>query len=255
METGDDDEVDTAGKDVLSRLGAAIIVCALSGCGSDAPPGDAGKTANTARFEFVLTRTDRPGRLLMSGSYDYTTKEGSLTVKLDGTEELEDDVPTEVRFFGERYYSEQKWEGKTYWVAETEDVGIGYPEELIVPFPGSDVDPTRALDLILAVGDEEELGDEEVRGSATTHYRVKLDPKDLSRELGGRPLDEAGGPFPVDVWADDEGRLRRIRLVEEETATLLYDFFDFGVSVDVERPPADQVVTQAEFDRLEEDNG
>jgi hypothetical protein len=223
----------------------------LAGCGSQPPVGEGGEEADTARFELVMTRTDKQGRLVMSGSYDYARRQGSMTAKLLGTEAAETDVPTEVRFFGDRYYSENEWEGKTYWVAERDDDGTGYPSEVIVPFPGSDLDSRRALELILAAGEEKELGDEEVRGTAATHYRVKLDPKALSRELGGRPLDEEDGPFAINVWADDAGRVRRIRL-EEETATLTYEFFDFGVSVDVERPPTDQVVTGAEFERITE---
>jgi hypothetical protein len=248
--------VATAGKDLLSRVGVAVcLLFVLPGCGSGADTGEDGDTADTARFELVMTRTDRPGRLVLKGSYDYAREQGSLTSKLEGTEGAGTDIPSEVRFFGDRYYSESAWEGKTYWVADEDDLGIGYPAEVIVPFPGADVDPKASLELILGAGEEQERGQEEIRGTATTHYLVRLDPADLSRELDGRPLDPEAGPFPVDVWADDAGRVRRIRMVEEETSTLVYDFFDFGVSVDVERPPADQVVTQAEFDRLHEDSG
>jgi hypothetical protein len=208
--------------------------------------------ADTARFELVITRMDRPGRLFMEGTYDYRRREGSLTAKLEGTEDSDTDTPNEVRYFGEHLYAAQELDGTTFWVEDNRDdeQGTGYPNEVIVPFPESDRDPKQALALILAAGDEQELGQEELGGTETTHYRVKLEPKDLSRELNGRLLDEAAGPFSVDVWADDAARLRRIRIVEAEEATLTYDFFDFGVEVDVERPPADQVVTQAEFARI-----
>ena len=252
METGDDDEVDTAGKDLLSRLG--ITVCfslLLAGCGSQ-PGATEGETADSSRFELTITRTDREGRLVVTGAYDYRRRQGSMRARLEGTDDAEGDVATEVRFFGKRYYSEQEWEGKTYWVVDMEDEGVGYPDEVIVPFPEADVDPKESLALILAAGEEEDRGESDVRGAATTHYRVKLTPENLSRELDGRRLDETGGPFAIDVWADDARRVRRIRLVEEGTATLTYDFFDFGVAVDVERPPADRIVSQREFDRLTE---
>lgn len=229
---------------------AATLAMATAGCGSESAAMDEGETADTARFELVITRTGREGRLVMSGSYDYVRREGALTGKLEGTKDADTDVPTEVRFFGDRAYIEMEHEDKSYWTVDEDDTGIGYPDEAIIPSPEGELDPKEALRVILAAGDEQERGREEVRGDSTTHYRVKLAPKDVSRELGGRRLDAEAGPFTADVWADDAGRVRRIRI--DEDGTLTYEFFDFGVEVDVDRPTADEVITQAEFDKLTE---
>jgi hypothetical protein len=231
---------------------AATLAMAAAGCGSDASARDEGDTADTARYELVVTRTDKEGRLVLSGSYDYVRRQGTMAVKLEGTQDAGADAPTEARYFGDRHYVGQEHEGRLYWVVEQEEDGVGYPDEEIVPGPGSDVDPKEALRVILAAGEEEELGREEVRGAETTHYRVELDPKDLSRELGGRALDEAAGRLTADVWADEANRVRRIRILEEDTSRLTYEFWDFGTEVDVERPPADQVLTPREFDCLTE---
>jgi hypothetical protein len=233
---------------------AATLAMAAAGCGSDASARDEGDTADTARYELVVTRTDKEGRLVLNGSYDYVRRQGTMAVKLEGTDDAGTDSPTEASYFGDRYYVEQEHEGKLYWVVEREEDGVGYPDEEIVPGPESDVDPKEALRVILAAGHEQERGREEVRGAETTHYRVELHPQDLTRELGGKSLDDAGGPFTADVWADDANRVRRIRTVEEETATLTYEFWDFGTEVEVERPPADRVLTQREFDCLVEPN-
>ena len=237
-----------AGKDLL-RLALALCTCVLLGCGSGPAAGRDDRTADTARVELVITRSDREGQLVLSGSHDYVRERGSVTVKLEGTEDAETDTPTEVRYFGERFYREMPWAGRTYWVSETEESGIGHLDQVIVPFVGGELDPRAALRVILDAGNEEQLGQEELRGAATTHYRVRLEPDDVRRELDGRPLDEAAGPLTTEVWGDDAKRLRRIRLIEE-TATLTYDFFDFGVEVDVERPPEEKIVTAAEFDRI-----
>ena len=188
----------------------------------------------------------------MSGAYDYRRREGSVTAELEGTEDADTDTPTEVRFFGDRFYSEMPWEGKTYWVFDTEDRGIGHLDQVVVPFPGGELDPKEALRAILARGNPDELEREDLRGTSTTRYRVRLEPKDVSSELGGRPIDVEAGQLEAEVWGDDADRLRRIRIADQD-ATLTYEFFDFGVDVDVERPPQDQVVTPAEFDRITED--
>jgi hypothetical protein len=246
--------VAAAGKDVLRGLGSALFFAlALVGCGSGPAADSDGGSSDTARVELVITRSDREGRFVMSGSYDYRQRQGSVNVKLEDTDDADTDPPTEVRFFGERFYSKTPWLGKTYWVSDTEDPGVGHIDQVVVPFAGGEVDPKEALRVILASDKPEELGREDLLGAETTHYRVRLEPKDVSTELNGRPLDLEAGPLAAEIWADDTERLRRIRIVEEE-ATLTYDFFEFGVEVDVERPPDDQIVTPAEFDRITEGN-
>ena len=240
----------------MAAAGAQVLIAAsvlvLAGCGSGATARSEDATADTARLELVITRGGREGRLALRGIYDYRRRQGSLTTTLEGKAGATADTPTEVRFFGDRQYSEFESDGTTYWVAGSEGIGIGYPAAAIVPFPEGDADPKESLDRILAAGEEVELGRDEVRGAETTHYRVQVEPKRLSTKVG-RPLDLAGGPFSVDVWADDAERVRRLRVVEDEAAaTLTYEFFDFGVDVDVERPSADQIVTPEELDRISE---
>lgn len=66
----------------------------------------------------------------------------------------------------------------------------------------------------------ENRGTEDVRGTRTTHYRVKIDPAQAAanapeelREAvrsSVRPL--GSDTVPDDVWLDGRGRLRKIRL-------------------------------------------
>jgi hypothetical protein len=124
-------------------------------------------------------------------------------------------------------------------------------------------DPAQYLDSLSdAEGDVEELGTEELRGTQVTHYRVLVDADylaDLSEEE--RAELEAQGPlptgeFPLEVWIDDERTIHRFLMtidggsVTQEsldgteafgTMTMQFDFFDFGDSVEIEAPPADQV--------------
>lgn len=101
-------------------------------------------------------------------------------------------------------------------------------------------------------------GKESLRGEDTDRYHLTLDSdlmtESILAELGGTV--EAG---TADVWVDGRGRARRIRwsldvsLTEAglspraATTTQTMEFFDFGVSVKVEEPRAENVVRLAEF--------
>jgi hypothetical protein len=128
---------------------------------------------------------------------------------------------------------------------------------------------TNTLQYLRGVSEDgiEEIGEEDVRGTETTHYRAEIDVdkvveqlrdadiSDDARELAEKGLEQfEGGTIPTDVWIDDDGRARRqdveMRLrVEGETLDVRtrVEMFDFGVEVDVEAPPADEVVDISEL--------
>jgi len=143
---------------------------------------------------------------------------------------------------------------------------------------GSFTDPSSSFDQLRAVSDDvTEVGSQDVRGTQTTHYRgsvlltdvVEQAPADrreaVQKQL--RPLQDAGvESLPFEAFIDDEGRLRRMvqtltldpsalggappaepgtpsgqpSAAPVEVVTTI-DVFDFGVAVDVQEPPADQV--------------
>jgi hypothetical protein len=101
-------------------------------------------------------------------------------------------------------------------------------------------------------------GKESLRGEETDRYNLTLDSNVMTEPI----LPELGGTVEAstaDVWVDGRGRARRIRysldvsLTPTElspgaaTATQTMEFFDFGVSVKVQEPPAEDVVSVAEF--------
>jgi hypothetical protein len=231
------------------------LVLLTTGCGSVDSAGPAeSSSADTARFEMVMTRTDMRGRMVISGVTDYPRRRALLQTSFEGGADPGEsfnglgEPGDELRIFGNTSYTQWTVRGdKTYWVEETEEPSSS-PSEVIVPFPGSRLDPARAYELIQSAGDEvKELGQEAVRGEATTHYRITVDPTALPE----RALDETK-PFPVEVWADADDRLRRMRVTDEfldGSATITYEFFDFGVEVDVERPTQD-VISSERLDEL-----
>ena len=123
---------------------------------------------------------------------------------------------------------------------------------------GNQSDPAQYLRWLWAVGEDvEELGTETVRGVETTHYRatVELDRvveagepevRDATRvwiDLLKRQLEL--GEVPIDVWVDEDGLVRRIEQEYEVGGTqtqIRMELDDFGIEVDAEAPPADQVI-------------
>jgi hypothetical protein len=265
--------VATAGAHVLIRLaGAILFAAALAGCGSasssDLERSADATAAQTSRFELSfrvegipLSKQSDP-RFVASGLFDYPNERGVL--RMDEADPAEDGLPTEFRLIGKTGYERWVFNGKTYWakddVVETSDD----PSELLVPSPGGPTKPTDVLKRVLMASDEiKELGDEDVRGVETTRYRARVDGRKLLQQMQRSDRlhtpEEVWGDrfFPVELWIDEESRVRRIRLAEgaepDESMVMTIEFFDYGVEVDVQPPPADQVISQEELERLQQE--
>jgi hypothetical protein len=232
----------------LVALGCAPGCGTASGVGDDADSG----SADTARFEFVLTRTDKQGRVVMTGVADFPQRSAAFRTSFEeGADpgESYNGLATpgdEFLVFGDTSYTQ--WtvrEKDTYWVKSTEESPSG-------AVPGLGPDPKTSYELILAAGDEpERVGDEEVRDTPTVHYKVNVDPAKLAERMAFLDVSRPSA-FPVDVWVDADERVRRLRVTEKfegGSTTLGYEFFDFGVEVDLERP-TDRVISETRLDEL-----
>jgi hypothetical protein len=132
-------------------------------------------------------------------------------------------------------------------------------------------DFTQMLESLRGVdGEPEVVGQEEVRGVETTHYRASID---LARALAEVPADQrdevqaafeqlGGGEdlseveMPVDVWIDADDLPRRMRMdmgalfaaagLGDGSMTMTMDFFDYGEPVDIEVPSPDDVTPASE---------
>ena len=121
-------------------------------------------------------------------------------------------------------------------------------------------DPTQALSYLKsATSKVERVGSEQVRGTPTTRYAATFD----AAKVAAQAPEEAQGfveemglsfPKPADVWIDEQGRLRKIHYAmtmkvpkdmgapaTAMTNELTMELYDFGVTVNVTPPPADQV--------------
>jgi len=114
------------------------------------------------------------------------------------------------------------------------------------------------------------VGTEQIDGTSTRHLRLTVAPAraaaradSQAEQLNPRAAGchRAPGPQPVDVWIDDQQRLRRIELHSQfplgawfvygggtpTSDTLTRTLSDFGLPVHVPTPPADQIETESQF--------
>jgi hypothetical protein len=125
-------------------------------------------------------------------------------------------------------------------------------------------DPSQALAYLKAAsGGVEKVGEEEVRGVETTHYRMTVDLRKVAKQIPEQKANverviETSGieKIPTEVWVDGDGLVRRMKLHYENMQlaagqkgdmTMTMELFDFGVPVDVELPPAGQVMDLSEL--------
>lgn len=124
-------------------------------------------------------------------------------------------------------------------------------------------DPRDVFGILKAVsGSIEPVGSEEIRGVATSHYRATIDPAKVGQLIPAEQQQSLGGldqaakqagltELPLDIWIDADQRVRKLSLdldVKQPgsdaslKAALVVEFYDYGVPLDLELPPAGETV-------------
>jgi hypothetical protein len=218
----------------------------VGGCGSE--PGslegsdDALKDASSSRIEWKVEGKNLSAWASMryTGSIDYAKNRGEMVMK-----GASDSAPeARLVLVGRDSYIGVEIDGTIRWLKQSVDDATG--AEQFFPGPGG-TNPERLLQALTNSSTKvEKLGSEDIRGVTATHYRAHLDKTKLGIEGSS---DEPG---VVDAWIDEEGLPRRIRIPfgDEADSGYVIDLFDFGVAVDVEAPPAGEVVSEDEFGKL-----
>jgi hypothetical protein len=124
-------------------------------------------------------------------------------------------------------------------------------------------DPSQGLQFLQGVTDIQAVGDEDVRGVPTTHYTGVVDLESLAekdpalKDSVDALIAQTGlRRIPVEAWVDDENFVRRMKQSFEGATfgpgmqldmTMTTELYDFGLDVDVEVPPPDDVVDLSEI--------
>ncbi len=283
---------------MIRRLVVPFVALGLViGCGGDEVSPEAAvaeaatKTADagTSRMEFSAT-IEPPAAVSSeelefggSGVFDYKARRGRLEYDLSGlleaagqetgnaeAELLFDEFVLYMRF---PLLAQSLPDGKEWVKIDLQKIGEQQGFDLGQLSQLTQSDPSQFLNYLRAASkDVAEVGEKEVRGVATTHYRAKIDLEKVADQAPAESREQVRASIdalirqtgmrtmPVEVWIDEDGLLRRERLemtfdvpggasgIEQEAAmTMTMDFFDFGVEVDVEPPPADQVTDITEL--------
>ncbi|MBC7375323.1 MAG: hypothetical protein H7323_15145 [Frankiales bacterium] len=250
----------------------ALAALALTGCsGTDSPAPQAAassdaaavslvqtaaqSTAETGSSKFALTSTTAIGGQNVTfsgeGAFDYTAKTGQLMFKVPGQGRSAGGT-IEQRIVGPDLYLTLPQTPGTFYRLKVADVaGTSL---------GGSTDPIASLRALEGVSAVSKVGDEQVRGVQTTHFRGSYDVAQaiakatgaaktvLESTLGASSLKQV----PFDAFLDGQGRIVRFEQQIELpasaatrgqalTSKTVLELFDFGTTVKVVAPPAAKV--------------
>jgi hypothetical protein len=151
--------------------------------------------------------------------------------------------------------------GKSWMRIDLQKAGKGLGIDFNQLMGGATQNPTSSLDLLRSSGDFSEVGKETIDGVDTTHYHGIVD---LQKASGASGLSSAtiqrllamGAPsqYPMDVWVDDAGLIRRFMSSYDQSfggksvsLEMTMDMSDYGTPVDVTAPPSDEVFDATEL--------
>jgi hypothetical protein len=244
------------GTNVLMRVVPILVLALLvAGCGAAPSPeqavsdtGEQTAEAGSARIVVSYDRVETVG-----GAFDFANGSGVL----DASETTQRTIITpdfvyelisdELLIQSGRRPKWLKWELSAM------------PPMLLEPFASS---PRELFAFFAAANAPEEVGEGEERGEPVTRYAATVDterflaavPADVRADLRDAFLDfwpeSATEGVPVQLALDSDGRLRRADVVTYDGEEIVVEIFDYGVEVGATAPPASEVITWAEYEKL-----
>lgn len=257
---------------LLATVALAGVLTACGGSALDPVAEAAGGTldAGTSRFAFVaeIRPMDAPSfEMRGNGVLDFVRDRARIVYDMSEVPGVPPDGLMEIRVLDARAYVrppaglESEFglpAGKTWLLVDTS--GFLGDSGLFGPMSGTH--PEVMLRYFRAASvDVEEVGTRRLRAAETTRYRARLDLERLAdqglddlrateaeraavlRRLGGLER-EIGPSIPTTVDVDEQGRLRRLAMEiesDEGGGLMAYEFYDFGVAVDVAPPPLAEI--------------
>jgi hypothetical protein len=277
---------------LLVATSLLVVACATEGDGDavqvrtgDAAVGalqaapDAIADAGTGKLKMIMEMTvlGETVELVATGAYDTDAQQMSMSMDMGAMfEQLAastgEEIPVELGdgamemvADGDTIYIRsslfEMFAGTTDWLSmSAEDLGA---DAETLGLGATTSDPTKILESLRGVtGEPEVVGQEDVHGVATTHYRATMSLADAVAqvpqarraevEAALEQLGEVGdAEMPVDVWIDGDDLPRRMTLDmgaafgaiagEDAGATMTIELFDYGQPVDIEIPSPDEV--------------
>jgi hypothetical protein len=254
----------TAVRVLVAAVLGALTVALAAGCGTEtvgveqiASAADASERTSGMRVALKATIdvADREVPMSGSGVMDMRGRRAQLTYRVEG-QEIHQVMDGLNMYMQSPQFEPVLEDGKTWAKMDLARAN----RELGIQQPGNS-DPRQMLGQLKAVsGEVEKVGEEEVRGVETTHYRGEVDlrktaddlppaRREAARRRIERFIDQFGVEnYPMDVWIGEDDLVRRLRmrpsmelLGQEMSFDMTMDFFDYGTPVRVDLPPKDEV--------------
>lgn len=232
---------------------------------------DATTNAGSARMFMHMDMSTPQGDFSIDadGAYDFANRKGQMTMQMDLPAAVGSGAPTDMEMVFEDLVVYMKYPtltelvpgGKPWIRLDMQKMGeqAGMDFGAMMQVGGSD--PTQTLDFLRGVsGDVEVVGEEDVRGVPSTHYKATMDfnkvvenaPAELRDRLA--PTIEliitslGTSTVPIEVWIDDLGRTVRMKQSFDykegaqagSTMSMIYEMYDFGTDVHIRIPAASE---------------
>lgn len=224
------------------------------------------------QFDFSVQTTGKPQHFggdadMNFGGNDPTRVEADMTMQLPKTPGLKLGSMEVIIDAGPVLYVNSPFLGgvlgaKTPWVMIDPNTVPGMSSQL-GSLTGGQTDPTGSFGFLYGVVDVTSLGHDTVDGVDATHYRATVDLDRALREIPAaqraalqralKSLEQRSGSdslarFPIDVWVDANGFLKRFQYrfdVPTSSAggsmLVTMTLSNVGRPVNIQPPPADQV--------------
>ncbi len=235
----------------MTRFAAPLAVLAflLAGCGGD--------EGGLALLDTAAQKTDEAESYKQELTMESDLEGQSMTMDAEGVfsaDQQTGEMTATMEQGGEKLAFDALIVDGTMYLSG-DDFGLpGGKKWLKTPdAPTSTMSPSEFVKFLQESGDVQEVGQEEIRGEDTTHFRGPVDIKELAEESGPEIMQELRKSpevdklnFMVDVWVNPDGLPARLSL--DITAdgvkgamNMTSELLEYDVPVDVEAPPSGEV--------------
>jgi hypothetical protein len=206
--------------------------------------------ARSSRFTLSSSSSESPSGnpYKVEGLMDYASHRGRITYWQD----------TEVIFDGDVTYMKWPvpWRNDATWLRYYDGGNNTDPLDLQERALSN---PTGLLKFLRGAGnDVHEVGSEEIRATRTTHYEGTLD---LQKVVDQAPVGDRADlqvlldfmredeptMVPFGLWVDSGGVAHRLRIDQGQGMSMLVEYYDFGIPVEITPPPPSEIISIEDF--------
>lgn len=261
----------------LGMLLALVLALAASACGGGSEPAAeqvpqdaivlaASKTNEAGTYKADISGTveamGQSVKLSGTGEFDGTEKRGTMTMT---TTVAGQDIDMDVVYTFPVMYMRfppgllPGISADTPWVKiDLNELGkrAGFGSVELMQSQ-EQADPSQGLKYLDGISEVQAVGDEDIHGVPTTHYKGVVDLNalvDKHPELKpslDKLMEQAGiSRIPMEAWIDRDGYVRQIEETFDTgaaTTSMTIQLYDFGTTVDVSPPPDNETVDLAQL--------